>query len=181
MAGAAVSAAAIVAVLLLLPFGRRWTSREATIAASREQWIRLQSLAANESQLQRALDTLRLTQHSVAGRGRLVSGTTPAIAASNLQVVLQRYADESAVQLDRVDAVADAAPGSSRAGLVAIPMRLQGHGDIYGLVDFLYRLGRGEKLLVIDEFSANAGLESSAGAQSLTWSVRLHALYPSGS
>ena len=122
----------------------------------------------------RALDTLRLSQQSV--RGRLLTGTTPAVAGSNLQVLLQRYADESAVQLDRVDAVGELA--ASREGLLAIPVRLQVHGDVYGLVDFLYRLQHGEKLLVTDELGINAGLESTLGSQSLTWSVSLHGLYP---
>ena len=172
--GVAVSAAALSVVLLALPFARRWVTREAAITASGEQWVRLEALASGEAQLRRALDTLRLAQQSVATR--LVTGTTPALAASNLQVLLQRYADESAVQLDRVDAVGE--PAADRSGLLAIPVRLQGRGDIYGLVDFLYRVQHGEKLLVIDEMATNAGLESTAGRQSLSWSIRLHALYP---
>ena len=172
--GAAVSALALFVVLLGLPFARQWTAREASIAAGRDQWARLQALVSGESRLQRALDTLRLSQQSV--RARLLTGTTPAVAGSNLQVLLQRYADESAVQLDRVDAVAE--PEASREGLLAIPVRLQVHGDVYGLVDFLYRLQHGEKLLVTDELGINAGLESTLGSQALTWSVRLHGLYP---
>ena len=180
-AGAAVSAAALFIVLLVLPFAHQWVTREAAIAASREQWTRLQSLVSGESRLRRALDTVRLAQQSV--RGRLLAGTTPAVAASHLQVLLQRYADESAVQLDRVDAVSEAEPSreGGGGGLLAIPVRLQVHGDVYGLVDFLYRLQHGEKLLVTDELGINAGLESTLGSQSLTWSVRLHGLYPAAS
>ena len=180
-AGAAVSAAALFLVLLVLPFAHQWVTREAAIAASREQWTRLQSLVSGESRLRRALDTVRLAQQSV--RGRLLAGTTPAVAASNLQVLLQRYADESAVQLDRVDAVSEAEPSreGGGGGLLAIPVRLQVHGDVYGLVDFLYRLQHGEKLLVTDELGINAGLGSTLGSQSLTWSVRLHGLYPAAS
>ena len=180
-AGAAVSAAALFIVLLVLPFAHQWVTREAAIAASREQWTRLQSLVSGESRLRRAVDTVRLAQQSV--RGRLLAGTTPAVAASNLQVLLQRYADESAVQLDRVDAVGEAKPSreGGGGGLLAIPVRLQVHGDVYGLVDFLYRLQHGEKLLVTDELGINAGLESTLGSQSLTWSVRLHGLYPAAS
>jgi len=180
-AGAAVSAAALFIVLLVLPFAHQWVTREAAIAASREQWTRLQSLVSGESRLRRVLDTVRLAQQSV--RGRLLAGTTPAVAASNLQVLLQRYADESAVQLDRVDAVSEAEPSreGGGGGLLAIPVRLQVHGDVYGLVDFLYRLQHGEKLLVTDELGINAGLGSTLGSQSLTWSVRLHGLYPAAS
>ena len=87
------------------------------------------------------------------------------------------------MQLDRVDVAGQ--PRPDRPGLVAIPVQLQGQGDIYGLVDFLYRVERGEKLLVVDDLTLNAGVAwmPSAGfagdnrSQRLTWSVRLHGLY----
>jgi len=181
LGGASVSAAALVIVLGVLPFGRRWAAREDAYAASREQWVRLATLAASTDGLRR---TLAEQQRAFAvDEARLVSGATPALAASSLQGLLQRYADESAVQLDRVDVAGQ--PRPDRPGLVAIPVQLQGQGDIYGLVDFLYRLERGEKLLVVDDLTLNAGVAwmPSAGfaggsrSQRLTWSVRLHGLY----
>ncbi len=181
LGGASVSAAALVIVLGVLPFGRRWAAREDAYAASREQWVRLATLAASTDGLRR---TLAEQQRAFAAdEARLVSGATPALAASSLQGLLQRYADESAVQLDRVDVAGQ--PRPDRPGLVAIPVQLQGQGDIYGLVDFLYRLERGEKLLVVDDLTLNAGVAwmPSAGfaggsrSQRLTWSVRLHGLY----
>ena len=181
LGGASVSAAALVIVLGILPFGRRWAAREDAYAASREQWVRLATLAASTDGLRR---TLAEQQRAFAvDEARLVSGATPALAASSLQGLLQRYADESAVQLDRVDVAGQ--PRPDRPGLVAIPVQLQGQGDIYGLVDFLYRLERGEKLLVVDDLTLNAGVAwmPSAGfaggsrSQRLTWSVRLHGLY----
>jgi len=176
-----VSAAALVIVLGVLPFGRRWAAREDAYAASREQWVRLATLAASTDGLRR---TLAEQQRAFAAdEARLVSGATPALAASMLQGLLQRYADESAVQLDRVDVAGQ--PRPDKPGLLAIPVQLQGQGDIYGLVDFLYRLERGEKLLVVDDLTLNAGFAwmptpAFAGgrqSQRLTWSVRLHGLY----
>src|SRR3989442_1813981 len=102
-AGAAVSAAALFLVLIVLPFAHRWVTREAAIAASREQWTRLQSLVSGESRLRRALDTVRLAQQSV--RWRLLAGTTTAVAASHLQVLLQRYPDETQVHVGILDTV----------------------------------------------------------------------------
>ncbi len=184
LAGAIVSATALVVVLLVLPLAHRWAAREAAYAVSREQWVRLATLAASTDRLQRALNEQTLA--FAADEARLVTGTTPALAASTLQGLLQRYADESAVQLDRVDVAGR--PRPDKPGLLAIPVQLQAQGDIYGLVDFLYRLQRGEKLLVIDDLTLNAGygmvlgatLWSGGGAgrsQSLTWSLRLHGLY----
>src|SRR3989454_744799 len=179
--GAIVSAAALVIVLGVVPFAHRWAAREAVYAASREQWMRLATLATSRDRLRRALDEHQ--RAFAADEARLVSGATPALAASMLQGLLQRYADESAVQLDRVDVAGQ--PRPDKPGLLAIPVQLQGQGDIYGLVDFLYRLERGEKLLVVDDLTLNAGFAwmptpAFAGgrqSQRLTWSVRLHGLY----
>jgi len=188
LGGAIVSAVALVFVLGVLPLGRRWAVREAAYAASRGQWVRLATLAANTDRLRRALDEQKLAV--AADQARLVSGATPALAASTLQGLLQRYADESAVQLDRVDVAGQPRPDKPEGGLLAIPVQLQGQGDIYGLVDFLYRLERGEKLLVIDDLTLNAGFQlalsgpygvgmggRSMPSQRLTWSIRLHGLY----
>ena len=183
LGGAIVSATALGVTLLVLPFARRWTAREAAYAPRREQWVRLTTLAASTDRLRRALDDAK--RASAADQDRLVTGATPALAASTLQGLLQRYADESAVQLDRVDAAGQ--PRPDKPGLLAIPVQLQGRGDVYGLVDFLYRLEHGEKLLVTDELALNAGfevvlaaeLEGGGGTrpQNLSWSLRLHGLY----
>lgn len=183
LGGAIVSATALAAVLLVLPVARRWTAREAAYAARREQWVRLATLAAGTDRLRLALDEQQ--RAFAAAQNRLVTGATPALAASTLQGLLQRYADESAVQLDRVDAAGQ--PRPDKPGLLAIPVQLQGRGDVYGLVHFLYRLEHGEKLLVIDELALSAGVEMVVSAeleggrgpepQTLSWSLSLHGLY----
>jgi hypothetical protein len=111
--------------------------------------------------------------------GLLATGSTPALAASNLQALVQRYAEESVVQLDRIFVAGEAKADSH--GLMAIPVQLQGQGDIYGLVDFLFRLQHGEKLLVIDEMSVTAGLPHSERREFISWSITMHGLYaPAG-
>src|SRR6266702_5343540 len=108
LGGAIVSATALMVVLLVLPFGQRWREREAAYAASREQWVRLATLAASTDRLRRALDEQKLAH--AADEARLVTGATPALAASVIQGLLQRYADESSVQLDRVDVAGQPRP-----------------------------------------------------------------------
>src|SRR5438309_2116498 len=183
LGGALVSATALVLVLLGLPLAHHWAVREAAYTVNREQWLRLAALAASTDRLRRAVDERKLAH--ATDEARLVTGATPALAASALQGLLQRYADESSVQLNRVDVASQ--PRPDQPGLLAIPVQLQCQGDIYGLVDFLSRLERGEKLLAVDELSLNAGYSmgyrSSSGPrlgqapQPFSWSLRLHGLY----
>jgi hypothetical protein len=89
-----------------------------------------------------------------------------------VQALLQGYADGSRVTLDRVDVVAE--PGDTTGGsLPAIPVRLSGRGDIYGLTELLTRLQGGRKLLVIDELRVT-GETPSYAPDLLNISVRLH-------
>ena len=183
LGGALVSATTLLIVLVGLPLAHHWTVREAAYTASREQWLRLAMLVENTDRLREALEE-RKRAHA-ADQARLVTGATPALAASTLQGLLQRYADESSVQLNRVDVASQPRPG--QPGLLAIPVQLQCQGDIHGLVDFLSRLEHGEKLLALDELSLSAGFatalspvhgsRSAPAPQSLSWSLRLHGLY----
>jgi len=172
-AGAGVAVLLLVLTGVALPFMRRWTAREARYGTTRDQWTRLAGLAAGIDQLRTARDTQRLAQGSEVAR--LVTGATPALAASGLQGLLQRFADEHGVQLDRVDVAAQ--PRPDRGGLLAIPAQLQGQSDITGLVDFLLRIQVSQVLLVIDELAVNAASDGQDGRQTLIWTVRLHGLY----
>jgi type II secretory pathway component PulM len=173
-AGAAVAVLALATVLVVLPAMDRWTTREAAITAARERHARLAGLVAAEPALRRALGERRSAQ---GGTMRLLlAGASPALAASNLQALLQQYAEESLVQLNRVDVAG--ALRSERPGLASVPVLLQGQGDIHGLVDFLYRIQHGERLLVIEDLSINTRSTYLREDQSLTWSLRAHGLYP---
>jgi hypothetical protein len=172
-AGATVSAATLLVVFALLPIAGLWSRRDARYAVNRDQLVRLQTLVASQAQLRRALEE----QQRVLGVsvGLLATGSTPALAASNLQALVQRYAEESVVQLDRIFVAGEAKPDSQ--GLMSIPVQLQGQGDIYGLVDFLFRLQHGEKLLLIDDMSVTAGLQHTDRREFVTWSMTMHGLY----
>lgn len=175
-AGALVSTLALLAVWVVLPFVSRWQDREATIEAKQSQLAQLRALVGAEPATRQSL-AARLRART-ALRERLLTGATPALAASDLQALLQGYADESRVTLTRVDLVAQ--PGAAGdEGLPAIPVRLSAHSDIYGLAALLSRLQYGEKLLVIDELSVNAGAVAGDRPDLLTFSVRLHGAYSS--
>lgn len=170
VAGAAVSILALLTVWVALPLVRRWQDREAAIAAREIQLGQLRTLVQREAGTREGL--VARNRDRAALRGRLLTGATHALAASEVQALLQGYADGSRVTLDRVDVVAE--PGdTTRGSLPAIPVRLSGRGDIYGLTELLTRLQGGRKLLVIDELRVTGEAPSSA-PDLLNISVRLH-------
>ncbi len=174
-AGGLVSVVALLLAWVALPFARHWQDREAAIGAKQTQLARLRALTQSEAASQEALATRQRERGPL--RQRLLTGATPALAAANLQALLQNYADQSRVTLDRVNLVA--APGAvGEGGLPAIPVQLSAQGDIHGLADLLARLQYGGKLLVIDELRVNAGGSGGdGGVELLSWSLRLHGAY----
>lgn len=173
-AGSGVSLLAVLGVFVLSPAVSRWTDREAQIGLRVEQLARLQSLIERRGSIERRLQELQHARE-VGGR-RLLEGETPAVAASNLQLLLNRYATESRLVLDRVDAVTR---GGTEAGITEIPARIAVRGDIYGLVDLLFYLQHGEKLLVIDDLRVGDARSAIGGGPLMTISVSLHGYYRS--
>jgi hypothetical protein len=172
--GALLSLLALVVVYGVLPFGRRWSARESAIAAKAEQLARLQALVDNEAVLRET--ATRLEDDRERRAQRLLPGSTPALAGSSLQTLVRGYAEQSRITLDRVDVAREFEADS--AGLIPVPADLVVHGDVYGLVDFLFYLQNGEKLLVIDELSVSAAQRrSQTGPEMLSWTVSLHGFY----
>ena len=145
--GAIVSAVALATAYGVVPFVRRWQAREELIASERDRLARLGSLVRHEAELRervqarsRALD---------AGSQRLLSGRTPALAASALQSLIQGYADQSQVTVSRLDVAG--APDTTGGPLPAIPATVSAIGDIYGITDMLSLLQHGPRALEIVE------------------------------
>lgn len=172
-AGALVSALALLVVWGVLPFLRRWQDRETMIVERQMQLAQMQSLIEGEADTRQRLAARQRDRAAI--RARLLTGTTPALAASSLQALLQEYADGSRIALERVDLVTE--PRELGTGkLRGIPVQLSGRGDIYGLADLLVRLQYGEKLLVIDELRVT-GIGTDQAPDLLNLSVRLHGAY----
>lgn len=137
------------------------------------QLAQMQSLIEGEADTRQRLAARQRDRAAI--RARLLTGTTPALAASSLQALLQEYADGSRIALERVDLVTE--PRELGTGkLRGIPVQLSGRGDIYGLADLLVRLQYGEKLLVIDELRVT-GIGTDQAPDLLNLSVRLHGAY----
>ena len=174
--GGGASVLALLTVLLVIPQGRRCLDREDRIAMRSEQLARLEALISREDSVRQQLVDLRQAR---AGAARLLlAGETAAVAASSLQLLLNRYATESRVQLDRVDAVSRTA--EAEGNIEEIPARVTVRGDIYGLVDLLFYLQHGEKLLVIDDLRVSGVRAGLRTENLLTVSVSLHGYYRGG-
>jgi type II secretory pathway component PulM len=174
VAGGAIACAVILlAVYAIVPFAKRWSAREATITAKAEQLARLESLVNSEEALRNVV--AELEQGRSRRSRRLLVGTTPALAASTLQTLIRSYAEQSRVTLQRVNLSGQAEPEES--GLTPVGLQVTVLGDLYGLVDFLYFLQNGEKLLVIDELQVNANPRRGAAQQLMSWTLRLHGYY----
>jgi type II secretory pathway component PulM len=175
-AGAIACAALLLAVYGIVPFARRWSEREASIEAKAEQVARLQVLVESEAELIQFVTELE--QGRSRRSRRLLVGTTPALAASTLQTLVRSYAEQSRVSLQRVNLSGESEPEDN--GLTPVGLQVTVLGDLYGLVDFLYFLQHGEKLLVIDELQVNANPRRGVTQQLMSWSLRLHGYYVEG-
>lgn len=146
--GTTVVAMAALVMLVLVPFGRRWTEREALIAVTRNHLARVQSITGHEMEL--AESTRAVEARLDVGGTRLVRARSFPLAASAVQSMVRDYASASDVTVTRLDAAGQPIASSSS---VAIPATIAAQGDIYGIADFLRRLQNGPWLLDITDFS----------------------------
>jgi len=147
--GLAVSLLGLTIAYGVLPFARRWREREVVIAMELERLARLRGLVTQEPQLTQALRAAEAALE--AGHQRLLSGRTPALAASTLQSLLQSFADQSQVTVSRLDVAG--APDTLDTMLPTIPATVSAIGDIYGITDMLSLVQHGALMLEISELT----------------------------
>jgi hypothetical protein len=166
--GATVSAVALGLAFGIVPFARRWSAREDAIAAAREQVGRLEFVAAHEADVREAVGE---GERRLATGARLLTGRTPALAASALQTLIQGYADQSNVTVTRLDVAG--APADSIAGsLPAIPATLSAIGDIYGVTELLSAIERGARLVEITELTVVSNSALKGGLLQISLALR---------
>lgn len=134
-----VSVVALVTAYGALPYARRWTAREESIAAKREQLARLHWLTRNEARLTRTADERERALE--AAPRRLIVGESASLASAELQRALLEMAELSQLQVQQVDVASSANDAPTDA--TQISARLAAMGDVEGLADFLERLTRG--------------------------------------
>lgn len=172
--GVAVSVAALLVAYAVVPFARRWREREEVIASQTERLARLRGLVASQAALAAAVDAR--SAGLAAGAQRLLEGRTPALAAAALQSALQGYADESQMQVSRLDVAG--APITAAGPLPRIPATMAALGDIYGVVDLLDRVQHGPLALQMGELTVTPN--PALRGELLQVTVTLEAAYVGG-
>jgi predicted component of type VI protein secretion system len=164
---ALVSVVALVSAYGVVPFARRWTAREESIAAKREQLARLQWLARNEPRLTRTAEERERALD--AGPRRLIVGESANLASAELQRAMLELAEASQLEVQQVD-VANAADAASSA--THIGARLTAAGDVVGLAELLERIARGPTFAEVQELDVQP---NAARGELLTISVAVRA------
>ena len=151
IAGAVLAAATLFAYGVL-PVARRWSAREDLIGTRAAQVARLRWLTEHESALRRRASD-RIARTASAEIPRLLSGRSPALAASALQTLVQGYADDAGITVRELNVAG--ALDTTAAGAESIPATVSAIGDIWGVSDFVSRLQHGPTLIDIREIGVS--------------------------
>ncbi len=145
----AVASACVFVIWLAIPAARQWSDREALISARRGELARLRGVKVAEATLRSAVEARAAKAAEFPQRP--VSAATAALAAGVLQGVLQRYADDSQLNVSELNVSGE--PDSTSVPLAALPATLIALGDIYGVADLVSRVQNGNTLLEVRELS----------------------------
>jgi hypothetical protein len=169
----AVAVACVLAVSMLIPIVRKWSDREALIAARRGELARLGGVKGAESMLRTAVNARE--SRAAEFPQRPVSAATAALAAGVLQGVLQRYADESQLSVSELNVSGE--PDSTAVPLAALPATLIALGDVYGIADLLSRVQNGNTLLEVRELTVqiNPARRADGGGELLQATLTVRA------
>ncbi|MDZ7631062.1 MAG: hypothetical protein U5K74_06880 [Gemmatimonadaceae bacterium] len=169
----AVAVACVLIAAMLIPIVRKWSDREALIAARRGELARLSGVKGAETMLRAAVNA----RETRAGEypQRPVSAATAARAAGVLEGVLQRYADDSQLSVSELNVSGE--PDSTAVPLAALPATLIALGDVYGVADLLSRVQTGATLLEVRELTVqiNPARRADGGGELLQVTLAVRA------
>jgi hypothetical protein len=138
---------------LLAPLYGWYETRAAALAEQRALAAHMQALAQAAPALQAALD-----RQSRGGAGALLAGASDAVAAANLQSVLQDLATGSGVSVQSVAPLAVLPLGNLRK----IGLLLSLSGNWPQLIAFLAAIEAATPRMVIEDLTLSAGVSTDA-------------------
>lgn len=163
-----IGAAAAIAALAMIPLLGRWRERESTIAEKRTRLAEIEWLVAHR---ENGFDP---GGGSDATDKQILSARSVAVAAATLQSIVQRYADENGITLNRLD-VAEP-PEAPSGSFPMIPCSVAAVGDIYGLTEFLFALKHGRPVVDIREMSIVSSSALGDGVLQISLNIRAPAM-----
>lgn len=171
----AIAAGVVLLVSAALPAARRWGEREALLAARRDELARVRGLVAAVPMLRERV--AERTGAVLAWPRRPLRAATGALAAGELQALLQRYAEEAELTVDQLDVTGEA--DSAAAPLPVVPATLVALGDVHGVADLLAKLRAGPHLVEVRELAVqvNPALKASGGGELLQLTLVVRAPY----
>jgi len=130
-----------------MPALAAWNAREQSVAVASSRELSLaRTIVADMSA---ARDSLAMELHRVAElESRLVSGSTPADAASALAKLVSDIADRANLKISTIEPHDDSLPAAS---LRTVSVRLAGTTDVVGLTDFLLAIDTADTLMAVRE------------------------------
>jgi hypothetical protein len=114
------------------------------IDAERRLLAKYRQTIAMEEEYQKAINERK--EMGVDLSGRLISGSTPALAAAELSNLIRSFAEESNAHINRETVNPARETGSHQK----ISLQLSITSDVIGLRDFLYMIQNDEKLLDVE-------------------------------
>ena len=144
----------MIAMIFLLVSGvvyRTWPeindilTNDDTIALKKKQLVKYQKMFQSVSDLERTIALLKTTLKE--GEGGLLTGETSALAAANIQQVVQEIAKKCQVQITSVRVLKPKDVGGGH--YLSIPVQLSIKGAIRHLKEFMYQIVSSPKYLTV--------------------------------
>jgi Tfp pilus assembly protein PilO len=135
----------IALIFVVQPIADRYRAASEMVPAREQLLVRRQDLVARKGAIAAELEATnqRLAQIS----DRFLPGSTPAVAASELQKLVKEIASAATTEV-RSERIL---PPAERGELLEIPIEIAVSGEIRQLVDLLARLERIPKLLTVQD------------------------------
>ncbi len=124
------------------------------IQAERVLLARYKQTIAMEEVYQRAMNERSLLGNDLSGR--LLSGSTPALAAAEMSNLIRSFAEESSARINRENVNPSKQTGSHQK----ISLQLTITSDVIGLRDFLYLIQSHEKLLDVESLTVTSRVKN---------------------
>jgi hypothetical protein len=159
----------------VVPLLDRWQRQGARLAAVRQRVAMAEGILAQKDTVE-ALAAVLERRLAEAPR-RLLTGSTPAVAASALEGMLQGAVEGAGAQLQQlaVEAVSAEADAGAGAALPAVQATVAAVGDVEGLARLLAQLGHGPRPVGVARVTVQRNPALRGAPDVLQWTLVVRA------